>query len=89
MKINDRMVLNSMHYWFQTKIHKVADSIIVLELSHFSLYTLVGESSSDKIAAKKVALVAFAPPLKAGDFFDIVVYCVNNYDPDSTEMKVL
>lgn len=52
---------------------------INLKLNHFTLYTCIGESREDKIAAKHVHLVGFVSPLSPGSLFKPRIYCLNNY----------
>ncbi|XP_013410758.1 UNC5C-like protein [Lingula anatina] len=59
---------------------------VSIELRHFTLYTVIGESAENVMAAKSVRLVAFAPPLEVDMMFKIRVYCINNY---KEEMKMV
>ena len=68
-------------YWSILK----EDDHVDIDLKHFTLYTVVGESAKKDIVAKKVQMVAFATPVDIGEFFKVWVYCVNDYN---TEMPV-
>ena len=52
---------------------------ITLELRHFTLYTCIGESKENKVAAKAIHLVAFVSQLMSGALFKPRIYCINNY----------
>lgn len=61
---------------------------VVLELNHFTLYTLTGESVEGQTAVKAVKLLAFTSPFQMDKMFSVRIYCINNYDEGSHEMKV-
>ena len=63
----------------------IEPNTIKLKLTHFTLYTCVGESRDGKMAAKAVHLVAFVSPLSPGGLFKPRIYCLNNY---REELKV-
>ena len=50
-----------------------------LKLRHFTLYTCIGESKENKVAAKAVHLIAFVSQLTCGNHFKPRIYCLNNY----------
>lgn len=58
----------------------IGETNVKIELKHFTLYAVVGESVATRCAAKLTRLVAFSPPLQAEKDFKVRVYCVNNYD---------
>ncbi|XP_052770298.1 UNC5C-like protein [Mya arenaria] len=62
---------------------------ICLQLYHFTLYTMVGESQPGKIAAKLVHFVAFTNQLQKGMYFKPRIYCLNSYKDEIGEVKEL
>ncbi|CAC5372052.1 unnamed protein product [Mytilus coruscus] len=60
---------------------------VVLYLNHFTLYTLIGESLEGRTAVKAVKLLAFTTPFQISRMFTVRIYCINNYEDDSAEMK--
>ena len=67
---------------------KVSKHSVELYVNHFTLYTLTGESMPGKTAVKAVKLLAFTSPFEIDSMFNVRIYCINDYDEDSFEMKV-
>ncbi len=67
---------------------EIGDTHVTLHLPHFTNHTVTGEAQSGKIPAKIINLVAFAPPLQAGEDFKIRVYCVDDYSEESKRFLV-
>ena len=69
--------------WERTDADTIKQSIdtnqITLDLRHFTLYTCIGESKENKVAAKAIHLVAFVSQLMSGALFKPRIYCINNY----------
>lgn len=59
-----------------------------LKVNHFTLFTVTGHSTTEKVAKKAVKLLAFTTPYQNGRFFKVLIYCINNYDRESPEMQV-
>lgn len=57
----------------------IAANTVSVKLDHFTLYTCVGESRDDRVAAKAVHLVSFVSQLTPGSLFKPRIYCLNNY----------
>lgn len=66
----------------------ISDHQVTIQLKHFTLYTLVGEGIRGKMAIKAVKILAFASPFQVNKMYSVRIYCINNYENDSSEMKV-
>ncbi|XP_063430881.1 netrin receptor UNC5B-b-like [Mytilus trossulus] len=66
---------------------EITPNQVVLYLNHFTLYTLIGESLEGRTAVKAVKLLAFTTPFQISRMFTVRIYCINNYEDDSAEMK--
>jgi hypothetical protein len=67
---------------------EIGEHRVSLELNHFTLYTLTGQSVEGQTAVKAVKLLAFTSPFQMDKMFIVRIYCINNYDESSHEMKV-
>lgn len=66
---------------------QIGEHRVSLELKHFTLYTLTGQSVEGQKAVKAVKLLAFTSPFQIDKMFTVRIYCINNYEEDSPEMK--
>ncbi|XP_062605216.1 netrin receptor UNC5B-like [Saccostrea cucullata] len=66
---------------------RVTKSSVTIHLRHFTLFTLIGTSQENRIAAKSVQIVAFSTVLQRASLFTSKLYCINDYGRDIKEIK--
>lgn len=69
--------------------YEIFEHNVVLDLEHFTLYALTGIKNEGKQAAKSVRLLAFTSPFQMNKMFTVRIYCINDYNDDSAEMKTI
>lgn len=57
---------------------------VTVHLHHFTLFTLIGTSRENRVAAKAVQIVAFSTVLQRASLFTSKLYCINDYGRDIT-----